>query len=194
MAWRPRRAGHHQHRSTVAPFSFLPGRALGLAPGCRRRAASPHSSRDAVAPPPTGPATGSRRPPRPPMWRAPVPRLPARKSLPGGTKEGGRRTLTPARAPVTPVLPGPVRSDGSALPPARSCRSASRRASAAPAGSLGSGPARIPASPRHLPPKPSTRHRYPDSLLPAEQCCAPRAADEPAAVAAWAFRHPQRAL
>ena len=81
-----------------------------------------------------------------------------------------------------------------ALPPARSCRSASRRAWAAPAGSLGSGPERIPASPRHLRPKPSTRRRNPDRRFPSAGSSAPRAADGPAAAAARAFRYPPPAL
>ena len=69
-------------------------------------------SRDAVAPPPTAPATGSRHPPSPPAWCAPVPRPPAHKSLPGGTTGDGRSISRPARAPASRVPPDPGRSGG----------------------------------------------------------------------------------
>ena len=102
--------------------------------------------------------------------------------------------MRPQHAPAAPALPSPVRSAGSVLPPARSCRSGSKRASAGPAGSPGSRQERITASPRRFRPKLSTGHRNRDRLVPSAESFALGAASELAAVAARAFRPPRPAL
>ena len=81
---------------------FFPVLARARAPACHRHAASSRSARDAAALPPAAEVIRSRRPPNRPASRGPVPRLRARRSLPAGTAEVDRSTLTPARGPAVP--------------------------------------------------------------------------------------------
>ena len=143
------RAGRHEHRSTAARFSFFPARAPVPAPGCHRRATSPHPSRDAVTPRPTAEATGSRHPPSPPAWCVQFHAHP-RINLFLAVQREVVAYFDTSTCATSRVPPDPGRSGGWGLPLAQSCRSACRRASAAPAGSRGSGPERTPGSRRHL--------------------------------------------
>src|SRR5215472_311607 len=129
-------ADHPARRSTIVPFWFFHDLALTRAPVCRRYAVSSRSSRDVATPPPKAPVIDCIPPPTPPWSSGPAPLRRAHRSPPGDTAVNDPHISRPTHGLTVQDPRSRARSDGSVLPPARSCRSVHKPASPEPAGSL----------------------------------------------------------